>query len=67
MLGRATIEAIRKLERLTKAPFKGDMYEAAGETSTALEGKSSEAGVIAIEVTGVMATTAGVSSVAGTI
>ena len=66
MLGWATIEAIRKLDRLTKVLFKGGVYKAAGETSAALEGKLPKAEVIASGAREGMATTVGASSVAST-
>ena len=66
LLGRATIEAIRKLDRLTKASFKGDAYEVAGEMSAASQGESSEAEAIVTGATGAVVTTTGASSVATT-
>ena len=59
LLGPSTIEAIHKLDRLTKSSFKGDAYKAEGDVSAASEGTPSNAGVMVTGVIGAMATAYG--------
>ena len=53
LLGRVMIKVIRKLDRLTKASFKGNTYRVSGATNTAPEGKWYNMGAMSI---GVLAT-----------
>ena len=37
LLGQLTVDSIKQLEKLTKAPFKGNAYKAAGAAPEAAE------------------------------